>query len=518
MAGRIRVRVFLAALTIAVVTCLASSVLASGFAVARFGGEYGHPTGTNPSVIYYNPAGLAFGHGHRLMLDANLALRTAAYDRPESALSTRSSDDPSPTALEVQANSGRGELSNFIVSPFIGFATDFGTDLPLAFGVGFFAPFGGQSVWDEVDPIDGAPGALDGPQRWYVTEGTIRTLSASVGFAYQIEPIRLSIGLAGNLYLSEINTIRARNSDGSDHLLTDSGQHLEGRSWLEGTSTDIGLGAGLMWEPVEDTLWVGLSYQSQPGFGTMELEGTLRNALASTVEGDPNETEEDIIVTQGLPDIFRLGFRYQPSDAVELRLFADYMRWSKLEAHCIANTATLDSSGANIDDACAFDADGAGHPAVIQNLVREWDDTFGVRVGGTYFIGDWDIIVGAGFDANAIPDEALEPALMDFDKVTASLGARWQITDWFGASLTATNVFYFERDTTGVPTADQYTPVSGGRQPGSQGIYEQNVFLLNTGFEFSFGQGGGDEPAVDEPAVDETTDEAADEATDEATE
>ena len=31
---------------------------ASGISVARFGGEHGHPTGTNPSTIYYNPGAI----------------------------------------------------------------------------------------------------------------------------------------------------------------------------------------------------------------------------------------------------------------------------------------------------------------------------------------------------------------------------------------------------------------------------------------------------------------------------
>ena len=60
-----------------------SDILASGFYVARFGGEHGHPTTDNLSAIYYNPAGLSLGAGTRLTIDANLAWRAGSYERPE---------------------------------------------------------------------------------------------------------------------------------------------------------------------------------------------------------------------------------------------------------------------------------------------------------------------------------------------------------------------------------------------------------------------------------------------------
>lgn len=449
---------------------------AAGFAVARFGGEHGNPVATNVTSIYYNPAGLAFGHGHRLYLDGVFALRSASYDRPVSAIDA----DP-PSELDIAANSGEGTLSNFLVSPFIGFATDFGTDLPLAFAVGFYAPFGGQSVWDSVEPVEGAPGAVDGPQRWYVMDGTIRTLAITGAFAYRIESARLSFGLGANLYLSEIDTIRARNANGTDAVTSGDGGLQEGRSWLRADATNVGIGAGVMWEAVENTFWIGASYQSQPGFGEYELTGTLDNALAIS---PPSQNQ--IEITQSLPDIIRLGFRFRPMDALELRLFGDYTRWSAFEQQCIVNT---ELPGDN-ETVCAVGADGGrlneeNSTRVIQNLQRSWEDTFGVRLGASWYANEqWELMVGAGYDSNAIPDEFLEPALMDFDKVTASLGARWQAIEMLGLALTLTNVFYFERDTTGVGTGE--TLAAPSRQPSSEGVYNQNVLVINLGLDFQF--------------------------------
>ena len=490
---RIRVRHLVGLIVVpSVVVALCGTALAAGIAVARFGGEHGNPVSANPSSIYYNPAGLAFGSGHRLMIDGIFAFRDATYTRPEDAITNQP-----PSDLEIQANTGEGHVSNFLISPFIGFATDFGLDIPLSVGVGFFAPFGGKSVWDQVDPIEGVPGAIDGPQRWYVTEGTIQTLTASIGVAYKIPSIRLSIGVAGNLNLSTIDTIRARNSDGSDNIVTSAGGLQEGRSWLVADSTDNSIGAGVLWEPIENALWVGASYQSQPGFGQFHMEGTLTNLLATS-----QESIGEVIVTQELPDIIRLGLRYRPIEDLELRLFGDYTRWSAYDAHCIVDGKVTDiASVCEVNEAGAQVNETDESNLLVQDLLRRWEDTFGARLGASYWLLDrnLELQVGGGWDGNAIPDEYLEPALMDFDKVTATVAARYQFTDWFAATVGLTNVFYFERDTRGLATASGLEPAS--RQPSSAGVYSQNVFLINTNLEFNFGGNDDEEEMVEDETV-----------------
>src|SRR5262245_39976420 len=141
----------------------ASSVHAGGFTVARFGGEHGNPIDSNPTSIYYNPAGLAGIGGWRLYVEGEFALRSLHSTRDPLAIDGDHASDPN----YVAADSGKGGLTNRLASPFIGVATNFGVE-GLGVGVGAFVPFGGDATFDKRDSQRGSqyPGALDGPQRW----------------------------------------------------------------------------------------------------------------------------------------------------------------------------------------------------------------------------------------------------------------------------------------------------------------------------------------------------------------
>lgn len=471
-----------------VTAIFSSPAFASGISVARFGGAHGNVTSTNPSTLYYNPAGFA-GHGTQVMLDLNLALRTASYERFEGDIDPIPDSVADPAAYAA-ANTGEANLTNLVYAPMLGVTTDFGTGMPFAVGAAFFAPFGGQSVWDTDQANDLYPGAEDGAQRWYVMEGTIRTLAIALGVAYKIESLRLSFGLSGNVYLSEIDTARARTATGEDTLLN------EGRSYLKSESTDFGLGFGVLAEPIEGRLWLGASYQSAPNFnGELEMDGTLQNIFPPNYE-DPT----DIVITNQLPDIIRLGARWRPREDLELRLFGDYTRWSKLEQQCIMATEQIDVVNerraedglgsldpyelCNVDEGGETTTEGVDR-AIIQNIIRRWQDAAGFRLGVSYWLNEKvELQFDLGYDGNAVPDESLEPALQDYNDVSIGLGGRFQLADFFHLSVLATEIIYFERDTRGTQTANRFGAPS--RQPPSAGVYNQNIFVFNTNLEFGF--------------------------------
>lgn len=473
----------------ALVTTLASAPAgASGFLAARFGGEHGHPTTDNPTAMYYNPAGLALqpthgakrraGWNFRLYLDGTFAYRTASYDRPAAAISHPGTPGPDGGFTPddaIAANSGKADLGgDFVASPFVGVTTDFGIE---NFGAGLsaYVPFGGAAAWDKNDAFAGNaayPGAVDGVQRWWTMDGRIQSLYVTAAAAYRIPELRLSLGLGVNAIQSSVHTVRARNLDGSDDLVVAGGTLKEGRSIIDVSGWNLGLSGGVIWEPVE-RVWIGLSYQSQPGLGEMHLDGTLGTVLA---DGQPGVT--DVELQQSLPDIWRLGGRWQPDDRWELRLFGEYVRWSRFERMCIVNAANpecdLRDNGSEI----------VGDGSVIQNLPRNWDDAFGIRAGVSHwFTPGVEVYVGAGYDSNAVPDETIDPALMDMNKFTAAIGGNFALTDRWNLAATFTQVFYAERD---VKVENVRSFEAPSAQPNAAGVYDQSISVLNVYTQYAF--------------------------------
>jgi len=462
---------------------LAGEAAASGFFVARFGGEQGHPTGNSPTAIYYNPAALSLGKGTRLFLDANIVTRAFEYVRDPAAIDNiREAGDTANGTPEsaLDANSGKATLDNFLVSPFIGVTTDLGGAVPgLQLGFGFFAPFGGASAYEQNESYVGNnayPGAVDGPQRWWAIEGSIRHIYITAAASYHIPAARLSIGAAFNLVSSEVNTARARNGDGTDHMVSgDDELPVEGRALVDVDSRDYTFGAGVMWQPT-DEVFVGVSYQSAPGGDEMMLEGT-----GVLIQGSAPPSEPKIEMFQSMPDVWQFGVRYTKEDNFEVRLAGNYIGWSALTHQCGADPTV----GQNCDD----------FSKALFVIQRGWNDAFAVRGGASYWTSPAvELLFGAGYDANAVPDDVVEPALYDTDKYTLTGGVRLELLDdALALAMTYTQVIYNDRVIAPRGHAEGATSTTlpeswpaGTRNPDAAGKYSQSIGVLNTSVQYSF--------------------------------
>jgi long-chain fatty acid transport protein len=437
-----------------------SEAFAAGYSVARFGGEHGHPTATNPTAIYYNPAGIGFSEGTHLYVNGDIAWRRMTYSRPASDTDDASFDG---------ANSGKNTLFNVVGSPMLGVSTKLGD---LALGAAFFTPFGGASYWNKADEFDdaSAPGVVDGPQRWYTIDGQLRSSFIAANAAYQIADM-VSLGVSLNLIMSSVTTLRARTLTGDDNI------NQEGRSLVDASGMDWSFGVGVMVEVVDDTAWVGASFQSGPNpffSNELVLSGTLTNSFPSQYES----TESEIDFHTDLPEVFRAGVTYKLARDIELRMFGDYSRWSTLENHC------LSPKGKD----CETEPDGSPSPEtpnVIQNQRRDWNDTFGIRVGGSYWTSDEvELFAGLGFSSNAVPNETLEPALADFHSVSFSLGGRFELSeDFLYLAASYTQILYVPRE---VKKSEHSALRQPSRSPSANGEYNQMVGVVNANLEFVF--------------------------------
>ncbi len=431
------------------------AVHASGFSVARFSGEHGHPTTSNATALYFNPAALTLSEGLHLFADLNVAVRRVTYDRTRAP-----TDAPDPPDARG-ANVGRAVLVNPLLNPVLAASYGFGN---LTLGAGFFTPYGGMVSWNTRPEYQGSryPGIVDGVSRFQSIEGQIITSQFMLGGALKIADTGLSLGASVSVMRSWINDVRAWSSGGNDVT-------HEGRSLLDVSGYALGFGLGALYEAKKDVLWLGLSYQSRPNVsGGMRLHGSLDNDI-----GGPSSANVDVIYD--LPDVFRWGARYRPRPNLELRLFGDYTRFSAFKNQCAVVAGT----------SCDLEANGAERIGahVLQNVPRDFKDSVGVRLGASIWTSpSFEFFSGLGFDSSAVPDRTMEPGLPDWAGASFALGSRIALGSHLHAALSYTHFVFIPRDVHG-QLASYSLP---SQSPDASGHYTQQVGVGNANIDVAF--------------------------------
>jgi len=430
----------------------ASRVEASGFATARFGAEHGNPTESNPTALYYNPGGIGLSEGANLYGDASIAYRRNTWEHQKSG-----NDVAEPAGAEG-ANYGKASLSNVFAGPALAATTKLGN---LAFGAGLFVPFGGRASWDKNDKFENHPQfpqAVDGVQRWHGIEGALTFAYLTAGAAYKLGPF--SIGASGNLIFSSVRSKQAKTLSLGDNDVTQ-----EARSEVDVAAKHGSFAVGVLYEAIEKKLWIGLSYQAQPALGEMRMTGTL------TASSGGQARVDKVDLYQSLPDIVRFGGRFRPTPDLELRLFGDFTRWSQMVQQCIALEG----------QSCGVKRDGspAAGSGTIANLYRGWSDTASIRAGASKWLSPAvELMVGAGFETSAVPDNSLDPNLFDSHTISGALGGRFEVLDKLWLAATYTHIHYLTRTVRGSVLDDADVHATTKRVSGD-GTYTSWVGVLN---------------------------------------
>lgn len=433
-------------------------VNASGFDSARFGGELGgHAAAPTPFAVYYNPAALGATRKFQLAIDLTLALHAQTFDRKVS--------DTLPPKEVAQANTGRASLFNALGGPALAASLRFGD---LALGAGAVSPFSGIASFRGSSRYEGNlryPGAQDGVARFHLIEGSFSVVYFTSALSYTIRPLGLSIGAGANLVHASIDVVRATTAAADDDVTSEGRVQVDTQGWVGSFS------AGVMWEALTDVLWLAGSYQAPPGlYDGMVLEGKTRTDLGGSI----SSTRVDL--HQSLPDSVRLAVRYRPVPRLELRLFGDYMRWSMFERQCLTRRGRR----------CDVRGDGSVPPGsgVVSNFPRNFQDAFGVRMGTSYWLAQrLELFAGAGYDGNAIPDQTLEPSIMDGHDFAGALGARVGLTKRLSLALSYTHLLWLPRHTAGKSELFEQAPPT--RLPNAGGDYRQWVGIFNAFVEVS---------------------------------
>jgi len=456
---------------------------ASEFATPHFAGEHGHATANNTTAIFYNPAALGLRRGHHGFLDSTLALRWARYDRPAAGpadvLPGHAPVQDSQRTLTEFAGTNDGTARAFapVSIPFVGAHSDFGTKI-FTLGAAFYVPFDSTLRWHDNPGITtfaeaAAPGARDGVARWHAIDTGMVSRALSLAVAFTIPRLGLSLGATATAMHTRIEHAYARTPMGTDDLVDDAGNPVEGRRRLRASGWHGGFTVGAVYDVARrGRAWIGLAYTSQPQVrGGMRLRGTWTSR-------DPGlgHTRDDVAFWQTLPDTLRLSVRVRPTLRSELRLHADWTRWSTFDRPCVTRPEVE-------HDACR---DPERHPTdVLDAFPRAWRDTVTVRAGASYwFRPHLEGFVGFGYESRAAPLETLDASLVSTHVLTPSIGVRWQLVEAFALATTWTERIGLPQSTAGRSELNRQPLPS--RRPSGDGVYRAFTQQLNLYAELSF--------------------------------
>lgn len=458
--------------TAALVSLAPQQATASGYLTARFGSDHGTPAAPNPYAVYFNPAAIAGVTGTQIVADLSLVVRSVTYDRSAQALTPAS-----PVSLNdpnyVRSNTGKANLNNVLPLPFLGAVSDLGTK-KLRVGYAFYIPFGGMATWNRRDAWEGnqaAPGAVDGPQRWHNISGSILAIYNTAALAYQISP-QFSVGANVSAIYHHAETTRARTFDSSDDIRSPNGALKEGRSYINVSGFNLSAALGVYFTP-NDRVKLGLSYTSQPGFGTTRMNGTLENQFGS----DPLRAQAtNVDLLQAYPDIIRFGAAFRTSQRFEIRFDADFVRWSTFKNQCLVNAG----------EACELDANGnQTNGQVVLNVPREWKNAIGIRLGAAYWVTDeLELFGSASLTTSAVPKTTIDASTIDSTRLYGALGARYEFSKTFALAGSYIPIYFLPVDTKGTSKHDNYGLSS--RSPSADGKYSSFIHMFNVNGTVSF--------------------------------
>ncbi len=346
------------------------------------------------SAMFFNPAGLGFQQGIKLMLGTTLIMPSTTFTGPV------------PSTTETSMNSQTFFPSNFYAS--------YSSGDKWVFGLGFFTPYGLGTEW---------------PSTWVgsrlAVKTTLQTYYITPTVAYKISD-KLSIGAGVSIVLGSAKL--SYNTVTYSTLLPLTPSASLGTATLDGTGNGVSFDVGVLYKAT-DKLSVGASYRS---LVKLDLKGTASftnmQALQTYFPGG------DGSVTLPMPSNFLLGLAYDVSPKLTLEGDFQWVGWKSYDQLQV----TL--------------ANGPVSPlGVLQKSpapqIKNWDDGYLFRLGGEYTVND-NLTLRAGYimDISPQPPSKTEPMLPDGDRNDFSIGGGYQISDKLHVDLAYMLVLFNERD------------------------------------------------------------------------
>jgi len=329
------------------------------FATAR--GEAFVATADNPSAIYYNPAGITQLEGNNL--------RAGVY-----GINYNPSFQPPKTA----PNHGKTYHSsdNYAALPQF-FYTYSLTNIPVSFGLGVYAPYGGKMSWPQ-----------DTGFRTITISGSLQYLTINPVMAVKLSP-DFSIGAGIMVNYAKINL---------DQGLRKFYQNSPNDFKFNADGWSLGYNLGARYQPLEQ-LSFGAMFR---GPSLIELNGQTDYQLDPVIPKSHQSAKADF----NFPMTIVSGVSYRPTPKWNLEFDASYTDWSSF------GTIKLHQEQ---EPPRPLKQD------VLYNL--DWQASWMYEFGVTrYFDHGWHASAGYAFNGNSVPDKYYTPLVADMNRNFFSVG------------------------------------------------------------------------------------------------
>lgn len=376
---------------------------------------------SDASAVYFNPAGLAFQKGWKVLGGTTLIIPSTKFT------------GPSPSTSNTSMESQIFYPSNLYVS--------YGMRDGLTFGLGIFTPYGLGSEW---------------PAEWAGRRLSVKTdlktfyINPSVG--YKVGDT-FSIGVGISYVIGDVS-LKFRVPTYSS-LTPPTPAAKDGTASLEADGTGFGFNIGLMFKPTE-RLSLGLSYRSMT---ELEFSGDATfadmQALTTFFPGGTGTTKLP------LPSNLVGGIAYGVTDDITLEADFQYVGWSKY------NELNVD-----LEEGPAFPLTGRPVQSDLTSK-KNWEDAFLIRIGGEYRLDRLALRLGYLLDTTPQPDKSVEPMLPDADRNELTLGLGYQFSDNLSVDVAYQLILFKDRTVT--PSVNVF--------PGTYQS-NANLFGINIGYQF----------------------------------
>jgi long-chain fatty acid transport protein len=394
-------------------------------------------TASDPSAIYFNPAGLAFQSGINVLGGINFIIPSTTF---------------SPASGSV-LQSGSTSTNSQVFTPFNIYGSYQVSD-QIVVGLGIYNPFGLGTQWPNLwgKTIATAPYYGNYLGSYLSVNTSIATYYFNPTIAYKIND-DLSVGLGVSYVYATVDMTRSIplglvGPPQYFQLLNGQNGSIE----LKGTGNGFNANLGILYKPM-DKLSVGLSYRITTKID-FSGDATYTN-MSALAAGFPNGSGS---ATLPLPGNLYVGVAYMLSPDLRIEGNFQYVQWSSYDKLQISLPA----------------------PAGTVSYAKNWNDEPILRLGVEYTLNqNWTIRAGAIEDLTPQPVNVTEPMLPDADRTDLTVGASYKITDKFYVDASYMLVLF----------ADKTAPFSSGAAgttPTAPGTYSTTANIISVNFGYSF--------------------------------